>query len=119
MSSHNVVRDQHGNPIPGFGDDDALAPAQVDEALGGLPGWERHGTSLTRDFAVEQASYEALREGVRNAAGSVADIAIEDGDGRMHIVLSPGTHDLTVHHIEAAARIDRVLSGSASDHGTL
>lgn len=116
---HMTVRDPKGNPIPGLGSDPAaLGPDQVDEALDGLPGWQRQGTSLVRQFAVADDSRGALRDGVRDAAGAGADLTVDHSDGSLRMVLGPGAGDLTVHHLEAAARIDQVLSGAAVDHGS-
>ncbi|MGQ0843078.1 MAG: hypothetical protein ACT4QF_02975 [Sporichthyaceae bacterium] len=115
-----VVRDQHGNPLPetGPGGTTVLGPGQVDEALAGLPGWERRGATLFRDFAVEPASFEALREGIRNAVGPDAEVMVEQAGDRATILLGVEPGDLTGADLEAAARIDRVLSGSATDHGS-
>ena len=111
-----TVRDSKGNPIPGLGaHPNVLGPDAVDEALGGLPGWQRQGNSLVRQFAVAEDSRAALRDGVRDAAGTGADLTVEDEDGSLRMVLGAGTGDLTVDHLEAAARIDKVLSGSAPD----
>jgi hypothetical protein len=111
------VRDQHGNPLP---DDDApqtLSAAQVDEGLAALPGWERRGSALHRSVPVARDSVEALREGVRNVVHDQQRVRLaEEGDGLT--ILLHGEPDLTPADLETAARIDAVLSGSATDRGT-
>lgn len=118
MREH-VVRDQHGNPLPpATGEPQVLGPDQVDDALVGLPGWERRGSTLFREFAVEPASVDALREGVRNAVGSECNAVVDEAEDRVRILLGTDRGDLTSAHLEAAARVDTVLSGSGSDRGT-
>ena len=114
-----VVRDTHGNPLPGEGGEpQSLGPEQVDDALVGLPGWERRGATLFREFGVEPASYDALREGVRNAVGTVCAAEVDEAGDRMRILLGTEPGDLTSAHLEAAARVDSVLSGSGTDRGS-
>lgn len=113
------MRDQHGNPLPGSGGQpQQLGSDQVDDVLVGLPGWERRGSTLFREFGVEPASVDALREGVRNAVGGDVDATVDEGEDRVRILLGAESGDLTSAHIEAAARIDTVLSGSGWDRGT-
>jgi hypothetical protein len=110
------VRDQHGTPIPGTGAADQapeLGPAQIDEALDGLPGWQRQGATQVREFAVEPDSLQALREGVEKAAGGECGLSLEEQPDGVVIRIGAGTGNLTADHLEAAARVDRVLSGSA------
>lgn len=114
-----VVRDQHGNPLPGEGDGPRLlGPEQIDDALVGLPGWERRGATLFRELGVEPASFDALREGVRNAVGTDCSAEVDEADDRMRILLGTEPGDLTSAHLEAAARVDTVLSGSGTDRGS-
>jgi len=118
-----VVRDQHGHPLPDgdFGDSErsVLIPEQVDQALGGLPGWRRLGTTLRREIAVEPASAAGLREGVLRAAGPNVAIAVDDAGQRATIVVGTDREALDSADVEAAARIDAVLSGSAGDRGSV
>jgi len=111
------VRDQHGNPLPGEEDPQTLSNAQVDEGLAALPGWERRGSSLRRSVPVARDSVEALREGVRTVVHDQGRVRLdEEGDGLT--ILLHGEPDLTPADLECAARIDSVLSGSATDRGT-
>lgn len=114
----NVRRDQHGNPLPGGSREGGwrpLGPDQVDAALGGLPGWQRRGGSLVREFSVEPASHDALRAGIRRAAGQDGDVVLGGSRERLTILLGTEPGDLTSAHLECAARIDTVLSGSDLD----
>jgi hypothetical protein len=111
------VRDQHGNPLPGASDPEALSFGQIDDGLVALPGWERRGSTLHRLVPVARDSREALREGVRTVVSGQQRLRLEDEADALSIVLE-GSPDLTAADLEAAARIDTVLSGSGTDRGT-
>jgi hypothetical protein len=111
------VRDQHGQPLPDETDSQALSPAQVDEGLAALPGWNRRGSALLRHVPVARDSREALREGVRTVTTNADKLRLEDGSDGLTIALQ-GDPELTAADLETAARIDTVLSGSGTDRGT-
>jgi hypothetical protein len=111
------VRDQHGNPLPGEDDAQALSAAEVDDGLAALPGWERRGRALRRSVPVARDSVAALCEGVRNVVPDRQRLRLdEEGDGLT--IMLHGEADLTPADLETAARIDAVLSGSATDRGS-
>jgi hypothetical protein len=120
------VRDQHGHPLPGTGsgngtgnDAHALGPDQVDDALAALPGWRRQGSTLVRQVAVPADSRAGLREGVRRVVGAQADrLSFDEGAEGLTVLLATGAGDITAADVEAAARIDTVLSGSGTDRGS-
>jgi pterin-4a-carbinolamine dehydratase len=68
-----------------------LDPAQVKTALAGLPGWQYEDGALVRGVSVTDDSRDGLIE-------ALAHLSSDD--------------------VELAARIDPVLSGSASDQGS-
>jgi hypothetical protein len=87
----------------------------VDEALPGIPGWERRGTTLLRFVEVEQDSRAPLREGIHAVTDPERCDLVELPDGCAVVFDPPG--GLTEEDVEAAARVDTVLSGSGSDTG--
>jgi hypothetical protein len=95
-----------------------LAPDQVNDALAALPGWTRRKATLVRQVPVAADSRAALREAVDNVV-SDRGLRLEDSEQGLTITLGAGTDELTGADLEAAARIDSVLSGSATDHGTV
>lgn len=108
-------RDQHGKELPDQGG--ALSDAQVDQGLAALPGWEREGHDLVRRIPVPQDSRDGLREGVRHAVPDQSRVAFDDSGEKLSIVLGRGPGGLQPADLEAAARIDAVLSGSGRDTG--
>lgn len=92
-----------------------ISNATVDEALPGIPGWERRGDTLVRPVQVEEDSRDALREGIHAVTDPSRCDLVELADG-CAVVFEPAD-GLTEEDIEAAARVDAVLSGSGSDTG--
>jgi hypothetical protein len=115
-ASERPVRDQHGHPLPDEADGRALSADQIDEGLAALPGWNRRGRALLRTVPVARDSREALREGVRTVVADEDRLRLEDGSDGLTIALQ-GDPELTAADLEAAARIDTVLSGSGTDRG--
>jgi hypothetical protein len=111
------MRDQHGHPLPDEADGGALSADQVDEGLAALPGWNRRGRALLRRVPVARDSREALREGVRTVIDDEDRLRLEDDSDGLTIALQ-GDPELTAADLEAAARIDTVLSGSGTDRGS-
>lgn len=113
------MRDSNGNELPDESGPSNLAPQQVDEALAALPGWEREGERLVRQIPVPRDSRDALQEGVWNVISDSSRIAME-GSGEQGLTIRLGAADggLRPDDLETAARIDTVLSGSGTDHGT-
>ncbi|MBA3741851.1 hypothetical protein [Sporichthya sp.] len=116
--SERPVRDQHGNPLPGTDEPLELRDDQVDEGLAALPGWERAGVVLKRAIPVPRDSRDALEEGVRNVVEDESRLEVQIVDDEFTIILGNGPGALVPADLETAARIDTVLSGSGTDHGT-
>lgn len=111
------VRDQHGHPLPGQDAPVTLSAEQVDQGLLALPGWVREGDVLVRRVPVEPASREGLREGARKAA-EPRPVGFAEEDGGIAIRLGRGAGGIVPADLEAAARVDTVLSGSGTDRGS-
>lgn len=112
------VRDQHGHVLPGTGEEpQAVGPEQVDDALAALPGWSRRGATLVRQIRVPADSVPGLCEGIRSVAGDPARLGFDESADGLTVLLGAGAGDLTAADLEAAARIDTVLSGSGTDRG--
>jgi hypothetical protein len=112
------VRDQHGRVLPGTGESSQpVGPQQVDDALAALPGWSRRGATLVRQVKVPADSRAGLREGVRSVAGDPARLGFDESAEGLMVLVGAGAGDLTAADLEAAARIDTVLSGSGTDRG--
>lgn len=112
------VRDQHGHVLPGTGEGpQAVGPEQVDDALAALPGWSRRGSTLVRQIRVPADSVPGLREGIRSVAGDQERLGFDESTDGLTVLLGAGAGDLTAADLEAAARIDTVLSGSGTDRG--
>ena len=115
MSDH-AARDsaQHDSDVPS-----ELQDEQVDQALAALPGWERSGVMLVRHIPVPRDSREALEEGIRNVVEDESRIQMQVVDDEVFTIsLGDGPNRLKPADLETAARIDTVLSGSGTDHGT-
>lgn len=87
----------------------------VDEALPGIPGWQRREDTLVRVVEIDADSRNALREGIRAVTDPQRCHVLEVADGCAVVFDSPD--GLTEEDVEAAARVDGVLSGSGSDTG--
>ena len=92
-----------------------LAHAEVDRALGGLPGWRRDGDTLVRD--VEVADFLAAVDlvnrvaPVAEAAGHHPDVLIH---GYRHVRLTLATHSaggLTQLDLDLAAALAAEVGG--------
>ena len=98
---------------------DLLDRSQIDAALEALPGWSYDGEALTRCADVPADSQDAMVE----AIGQVADAMDHHPDVSREpdsLVLRLWTHSedgVTSKDVDLAARIDQVLSGSATDTG--
>jgi 4a-hydroxytetrahydrobiopterin dehydratase len=96
-----------------------LDPGQVKSALEGLPGWQVEDHALVRGVPVTDDSRQALVEAVANVSSE------SPSNPEVHlqpdlVVLRIGGHagpGVTPDDVELAARIDQVLTGSASDQG--
>jgi hypothetical protein len=111
------VRDQHGTPLPDDPGPTDLQESQIDEALAALPGWRRAGTRVTRQIPVPRDSRAALEEGIANVVEDESRIVLDDSGEGLTIVLGGGKGGVRPADLEAAARIDTVLSGSGIDRG--
>ncbi len=99
---------------------DLLGGDQIDAALESLPGWSYDGEALSRRVDVPTDSQDAMVEAVSQVADAMdhhPDVSREPDS----LVLRLWTHSedgVTAKDVELAARIDQVLSGSATDAGT-
>lgn len=99
---------------------DLLDRSQIDTALEALPGWSYDGEALTRRAEVPADSQDAMVEALAQVADAMdhhPDISREPDS----LVLRLWTHSedgVTSKDVDLAARIDQVLSGSATDTGT-
>ena len=95
-----------------------LTHDEIDDALSALPGWHRDGSRVARQVPVPRDSREGLEEGVRNVIEDASRVEMIESDAGLTIVLGGNEGGTQPADIEAAARIDTVLSGSGHDHGT-
>ena len=99
---------------------DLLDRSQIDAALESLPGWGYDGEALTRRADVPGDSQDAMVEALAQVADAMdhhPDVSREPDS----LVLRLWTHSedgVTAKDVELAARVDQVLSGSATDTGT-
>ena len=99
---------------------DLLDRSQIDTALEALPGWSYDGEALTRRADVPADSQDAMLEAVAQVADAMdhhPDVSREPDA----LVLRLWTHSedgVTTKDVDLAARVDQVLSGSATDTGT-
>jgi 4a-hydroxytetrahydrobiopterin dehydratase len=99
---------------------DLLDRSQIDAALESLPGWSYDGEALTRRADVPSDSQDAMVEALAQVADAMdhhPDVSREPDS----LVLRLWTHSedgVTAKDVELAARVDQVLSGSATDTGT-
>jgi 4a-hydroxytetrahydrobiopterin dehydratase len=99
---------------------DLLDSSQIDAALESLPGWSYDGEALTRRADVPADSQDAMVQAVARVADAMdhhPDVSREPDA----LVLRLWTHSeggVTTKDAELAARIDQVLSGSATDTGS-
>jgi hypothetical protein len=112
------LRDQHGNPLPDEAGPTDLNETQIEEALAALPGWHRDGARVVRAVPVPRDSREALQEGVRNAVGDPSRVDFNESDAALTISLGGPSGGVRPEDLEAAARIDGVLSGSGTDRAS-
>ena len=99
---------------------DLLDRSQIDAALEALPGWSYDGEALTRRAVVPPDSQDALVEAVAQVADAVdhhPDVSREP-DSLVFRLWTHSEDGVTAKDVDLAARIDRVLSGSATDTGT-
>jgi 4a-hydroxytetrahydrobiopterin dehydratase len=99
---------------------DLLDRSQIDAALESLPGWSYDGEALTRRADVPADSQDAMAEAVARAADAM-DHHPDVSRAADSLVFRLWTHSedgVTTKDVELAARIDQVLSGSATDAGT-
>ncbi|MGQ0632620.1 MAG: hypothetical protein ACT4P1_16505 [Sporichthyaceae bacterium] len=113
-----LARDNHGHTLPGGAVPTGPLPdSAVDQGLAALPGWERRDHLLVRQVRVPADSRDGLREGVQDAVGDPARVAFTEDSEALSIRLGRD-HAVTAADLEAAARVDAVLSGSGRDTGT-
>ncbi len=99
---------------------DVLDRSQIDAALESLPGWAYDGEALTRRLDVPADSQDALVDAVATVADAVnhhPDVTREPAA----LTFRLWTHSedgVTAKDVELAARIDQVLSGAGTDHGS-
>lgn len=97
-----------------------LDRAQIDAALGSLPGWSYDGEALTRRAEVPADSQDAMAAAVTSVADAMdhhPDVTRDD-DTMTFRLWTHSEDGVTAKDVELAARIDRVLSGAATDTGT-
>ena len=99
-------------------DQNDLSHAEIEDALAALPGWHLEGSRVSRQVPVPRDSREALEEGVRNVVEDESRIEMIETDAGLTIVLGGNEGGTQPADIEAAARIDTVLSGSGRDQGS-
>lgn len=109
------IRDSNGNALPDEPGPTDLSDSQIDEALAALPGWQRSQGRLVRQIPVPDDSRGALEEGVRNVIHDESRLGLDDSGEGLTILLGGGSGGVRPADIEAAARIDTVLSGSGTD----
>ncbi|MGQ0625578.1 MAG: hypothetical protein ACT4PP_13135 [Sporichthyaceae bacterium] len=113
------ARDNHGHVLP----QETSAPVRpladlaIDTGLAALPGWEHRDALLVRQVRVPADSRDGLIEGVRHAVGDDGRVAFVDEAEAVLIRLGAQGAVLPAD-LEAAARVDAVLSGSGRDTGT-
>ena len=94
-----------------------LQPSQVRTALEGLPGWTEEGGALVRGVPVTDDSRQALIEAVANTSresSAAAEVHVQSDVVVLRVGAAAG---VTPDDVELAARLDRVLTGSANDEG--
>jgi hypothetical protein len=95
-----------------------LNETQIDDALAALPGWHREGSRVARQIPVPRDSRGGLEEGVRNVIEDESRLELNESDAGLTIVLGGGSGGVRPADLEAAARIDTVLSGSGTDRAS-
>jgi pterin-4a-carbinolamine dehydratase len=103
-----------------LGVDVTLDPGQVKAALAGLAGWQYEDGALVRGVPVTDDGMPGLVEALRNAStegAATPEVHIQP-DLLVLRVGDPAIRGVTADDVEMAARIDQVLSGSASDQGS-
>jgi 4a-hydroxytetrahydrobiopterin dehydratase len=99
---------------------DLLGRSQIDAALEALPGWSYDGEALTRRAGVPAASQDAMVEAVAHVADAMdhhPDVSREP-DSLVFRLWTHSEDGVTAKDVDLAARVDQVLSGSATDTGT-
>lgn len=97
-----------------------LDPAQVRTVLAGLPGWQYEDGALVRGVPVTDDSRRGLIEALAHLSSDAAaspEVHVQP-DLVVLRVGAPEANGVTPDDVELAARIDQVLSGSASDEGS-
>ena len=99
---------------------DLLDPADVETALGALPGWTFEDDSLVKRADVPADSQDGLLESVAQVADEVdhhPDVSRE-ADAVVFRLRTHSAGGVTSKDVDLAARIDRTLSGAGRDTGT-
>lgn len=96
-----------------------LDRADIDTALGALPGWSFEDGKLVKRADVPDDSQDALLEAVRRVADALnhhPDVSREPGT----VTFRLWTHSaggVTAKDVDLAGRIDQQLSGAGTDTG--
>jgi len=99
---------------------DLLDPADVETALGALPGWTFEDDALVKRADVPADSQDGLLESVAQVADQVdhhPDVS-RDADVVVFRLRTHSAGGVTSKDVDLAARIDRTLSGAGRDAGT-
>ena len=99
---------------------DLLDPADVETALGALPGWTYEDDALVKRADVPADSQDGLLESVAQVADEVdhhPDVSRE-ADAVVFRLRTHSAGGVTSKDVDLAARIDRTLSGAGRDAGT-